>query len=215
VRIEDYALIGDLQTAALVGRDGSIDWLCVPRFDSGACFASLLGDERHGRWLLTPAGEVTAIRRRYRSCTLVLETEMDTAEGTVRIVDFMPPRGRYPDIVRIVEGVRGQVPMRMQLVIRFDYGTAVPWVRRRSGGLTAIAGPDALVLRTPVATRGQDFTTVATSGRATGCRSRSPGTPRTKRSRPPSTRPPRCGRRPLSGATGARARPTGGTGRRP
>jgi GH15 family glucan-1,4-alpha-glucosidase len=161
VRIEDYALIGDLQTAALVGRNGSIDWLCVPRFDSGACFASLLGDERHGRWLLAPVGEVTAVRRRYRACTLVLETEMDTADGTVRIVDFMPPRGRYPDVVRIVEGVRGQVPMRMQLVIRFDYGTAVPWVRRRSRGLTAVAGPDALVLRCPVPTRGQDFTTVA------------------------------------------------------
>ncbi len=161
MRIEDYALIGDLQTAALVGRDGSIDWLCLPRFDSTACFASLLGDERHGRWLLTPAGEVTATRRRYRPGTLVLETEFDTAEGTVRLVDFMPPRGRYPDLVRIVEGVSGQVPMRMKLVIRFDYGTAIPWVRRHSHALSAIAGPDALVIKTPVPTRGEKFTTVA------------------------------------------------------
>src|SRR4051812_42477498 len=161
MRIEDYALIGDLQTAALVGRNGSIDWLCFPRFDSGACFAALLGDERNGRWLLTPAGEVTRSSRRYLPDTLVLETELETAGGTVRIVDFMPPRGHAPDVMRIVEGVSGNVPMRMQLVIRFNYGRIVPWVYWRDGALHAIAGPDALILRTPVRTRGEEFTTVA------------------------------------------------------
>jgi GH15 family glucan-1,4-alpha-glucosidase len=161
VRIEDYALIGDLQTAALVGRDCSIDWLCFPRFDSRACFAALLGDEQHGRWILTPAGEVKRTERRYREDTLVLDTELETDTGTVRVVDFMPPRGRNPDVVRVVEGVSGRVSMRMQLVIRFDYGSIVPWVRRRGGSLMAIGGPDALVLRTPIRTEGRDFTTVA------------------------------------------------------
>jgi GH15 family glucan-1,4-alpha-glucosidase len=161
MRIEDYALIGDLQTAALVGRNGSIDWLCFPRFDSGACFAALLGNEHHGRWLLAPAGPVTHTSRRYRPGTLVLETEFETDEGTVQVIDFMPPRGRYPDVMRIVKGVRGRVPMRMQLVIRFDYGSIVPWVKRRQGSLTAIGGPDALILRTQVPTRGEDYTTVA------------------------------------------------------
>jgi GH15 family glucan-1,4-alpha-glucosidase len=159
--IEEYALVGDLQTAALVGRDCSIDWLCFPRFDSGACFAALLGSEQHGRWLLTPKGEVTRTERRYREDTLVLETELTTADGVVRIVDFMPPRGNYPDIVRVVEGMSGRVPMRMQLVIRFDYGSIVPWVVRRSGAVKAIGGPDSLILRTPVPTRGKDLTTVA------------------------------------------------------
>jgi GH15 family glucan-1,4-alpha-glucosidase len=161
LRIEDYALLGDTGTAALVGRDGSIDWLCLPRFDSGACFAALLGDAGNGRWQLAPASEVKATRRRYRDGTLVLETEMDVDDGTVRIIDFMPVRGEAPDVVRIVEGVRGQVPMHMQLVMRFDYGWIVPWVRRIDGGLAAVAGPDALVLRTPVPTRGADMTTVA------------------------------------------------------
>jgi GH15 family glucan-1,4-alpha-glucosidase len=161
MRIEDYALIGDLQTAALVGRDGSIDWLCFPRFDSGACFAALLGDERNGRWLVAPADEVRRTVRRYREDTLVLETEFETAHGIARVVDFMPPRGMNPDVVRVVEGVEGRVRMRMQLVIRFDYGSIVPWVVRRDGALVAIGGPDALVLRTPVPTRGHDFTTVA------------------------------------------------------
>jgi GH15 family glucan-1,4-alpha-glucosidase len=161
VRIEDYALIGDLQTAALVGRNTSIDWLCFPRFDSGACFAALLGDERHGRWLLTPKREVKRTVRRYREDTLVLETEHETEDGTVRVVDFMPPRGKNPDVVRVVEGMSGRVPMRMQLVIRFDYGSIVPWVRRENGDLLAIGGPDALILRTPAPTRGRDLTTVA------------------------------------------------------
>lgn len=122
-RLEDYAVIGDNQTAALVGKDGSIDWVCFPRFDSGACFAALLGDESNGRWRIAPAAEVKAVRRRYLPDTLVLETEMDTAGGTIRLLDFMPPRNRAPDIVRIVEGVRGSVPVHMELVIRFDYGS--------------------------------------------------------------------------------------------
>src|SRR5690348_12092998 len=131
--IEDYALIGDTHTAALVGRDGSIDWLCLPRFDSGAIFAALLGTEQHGRWLITPIGDVRAVRRRYRGDTMVLETEFETDEGSVRLVDFMPPRGETPDVVRIVEGVRGRVPMRMELRLRFDYGRVVPWVYREAG----------------------------------------------------------------------------------
>jgi GH15 family glucan-1,4-alpha-glucosidase len=161
LRIEDYALIGDLHTAALVGRDGSIDWLCLPRFDSEACFAALLGDERNGRWSIAPAGSVKKTRRHYREDTLVLETEFETEEGTVRLVDFMPPRDRHLDLIRIVEGVRGKVPMRMQLVMRFDYGITVPWVQSLAGGLLAVAGPNALFLRTPVETSGEDMTTVA------------------------------------------------------
>jgi GH15 family glucan-1,4-alpha-glucosidase len=159
--IEEYGVIGDTQTAALVGRDGSIDWLCFPRFDSGAVFAALLGTEQHGRWLLAPAGEVRAVRRRYRGDTLVLETEFDTDDGTARVIDFMPPRGDAPDVVRIVEGVRGRVPMRMELRLRFDYGHVVPWVYREDGDLVAVAGPDAVWLRTPVPTSGRDLATVA------------------------------------------------------
>src|SRR6188768_4127460 len=127
-RIEDYGLIGDLQTAALVSRDGCVDWLCFPRFDSGACFAALLGDESNGRWSFTPTETVTATRRRYRGETLILETEIETESGAVRLIDFMPPRGKAPDIIRIVEAVRGSVTMRMELTIRFDYGHIVPWV---------------------------------------------------------------------------------------
>ena len=161
MRIEDYALIGDTQTAALVGRDGSMDWLCLPRFDSGACFAALLGTEQHGRWLLTPAGEVRRTTRRYRGFSLVLETEFETEDGVVRLVDCMPPRADEPDLVRVVEGVRGRVPMRMQLIVRPDYGSIVPWVRHREGAFNAIAGPDALWLWAPVELHGQDLTTVA------------------------------------------------------
>src|ERR671938_2182594 len=159
LRIEDYAMIGDTQAAALVGLDGSIDWLCLPRFDSDACFSALLGEPRHGRWLLAPAGDVRATRRRYRGDTLVLETESDTDEGTVRVVDFMPIRGEAPDVIRIVEGVRGRVPMRMELRLRFDYGRVVPWVYREDGDLVAVAGPDAVWLRTPVPTYGRDLAT--------------------------------------------------------
>ena len=159
--IEDYALIGDLQTAALVGRDGSMDWLCLPRFDSGACFAALLGEPKHGRWLIAPASTVTGVRRRYRPGTLILETEFQTEAGTVRLIDFMPPRGSEPDLVRVVEGVSGRIPMRMELLLRFDYGSVVPWVRSEGGMLRALAGPDGVCLRTPVPTEGRDLTTVA------------------------------------------------------
>ena len=159
-RIEDYALIGDLQTAALVERGGSIDWLCFPRFDSGACFASLLGNAENGRWLLAPRDGGTTTRR-YLHGTFVLETIWESDEGTVRVLDFMPPRGKAPDVVRIVEGVRGRVHMRSELVIRFDYGKIVPWVRREDGARLAIAGPDGLCFRTPAHTYGETMRTVS------------------------------------------------------
>src|SRR4051812_22844381 len=161
VRIEDYAFLSDTQTCALVSRDGRVDWLCFPRFDSGACFAALLGNEENGHWQFRPMAEVTATRRRYRGDTLILETEIETADGAVRLIDFMPPRGKAPDLIRIVEGVRGRITMRMELNIRFDYGHIVPWVRKQRGGLEAIAGPDALILRTPIETHGEDLKTVA------------------------------------------------------
>jgi GH15 family glucan-1,4-alpha-glucosidase len=160
-RIEDYAVIADTQTAALVSRDGSIDWLCLPRFDSGACFAALLGDRGNGHWRITPAGGVRRVRRRYRGDTLILETEFETEDGAVRVVDFMAPRLADPDVVRVVEGVRGRVPMRMELRIRFDYGRLTPWVRRVGRALLAVSGPEALVLRTPVDHHGEDRATVA------------------------------------------------------
>jgi GH15 family glucan-1,4-alpha-glucosidase len=162
VRIEDYALIGDLQAAALVSRMGSIDWLCFPRFDSGACFSALLGDEENGRWVIEPTEAAQHVSRRYREETLVLETEWETSTGVARVIDFMPPRGTAPDVVRIVEGVRGRVQMRTELVIRFDYGSIVPWVRRTNGqARIAIGGPDALSFRTPVSVRGEDMRTVS------------------------------------------------------
>jgi GH15 family glucan-1,4-alpha-glucosidase len=161
VPIEDYALIGDTHTAALVSRQGSIDWLCLPRFDSPACFAALLGDRSNGRWLLAPAGPVREVRRRYQGDTLVLETEYRTDDGVVRVVDCMPPRQWDPDVARIVEGVRGRVPMRMELTIRFDYGSIVPWVRHIDGALHAVAGPDSVWLRTPVPVRGENWTSLA------------------------------------------------------
>jgi GH15 family glucan-1,4-alpha-glucosidase len=159
--IEDYGLIGDTHTAALVGRNGSIDWLCLPHFDSPACFAALLGGRGHGHWEISPAGPVNQVRRSYQGDTLILETEFHTPEGVVRLVDCMPPRQHDPDVARVVEGVRGRVPMRMELVIRFDYGSIVPWVRRVDGALHAIAGPDSVWLRTPVETRGENLRTVA------------------------------------------------------
>ena len=159
--IEDYAVVGDTMTAALVARDGSIDWLCLPRFDSGACFARLLGTEDHGRWLLRPAGEVTSSARRYLPGSLVLETTWETPDGGVRVLDFMPVRGEHADVVRIVEGVRGAVRMTTELVVRFDYGRTVPWVRRHDDGvLSLVAGPDALYLATPVETHGENLRTV-------------------------------------------------------
>ena len=159
--IKDYGLLGDTQSAALVGCNGSIDWLCLPRFDSGAVFAALLGTEEHGRWLISPAGPATGTRRTYQGDTLILETEMDTEDGTVRLVDFMPPRGEAPDVVRIVEGVAGRVTVRMELRLRFDYGRVVPWVRQDGGAVVAVAGPDSCWLHTPVKCHGQDLTTVA------------------------------------------------------
>ncbi len=159
--IEEYALIGDCETAALVGRDGSIDWLCFPRFDSRACFAAILGTPDNGRWLLAPAAPITSIRRWYRGDTAVLETEFTTADGVVSLIDFMPVRSGLPEVVRMVVGRRGRVAMRMELVIRFDYGSVVPWVRRVPVGITAIGGPDGLLLRAPVPVRGEDFRTVA------------------------------------------------------
>ncbi len=161
LRIEDYALIGDCQTASLVGNDGSLDWLCLPRFDSAACFAALLGTPENGRWKLAPAEEIRAVRRKYVRDTLVLETEFETASGVVAVIDFMPVRETAPDVVRIVEGRKGSVPMAMELAIRFEYGSVVPWVRKEDDGLAAVAGPDALRLRTAVPTRGRGMTTVA------------------------------------------------------
>ena len=161
LRIEDYALIGDCETAALVGKDGSIDWLCLPRFDSGACFTALLGTPKHGCWLLAPAKGGLCVRRHYRDNSLVLETEFETETGAVTVIDCMPPRTKTPVLVRLVEGKRGQVAMHMDLIIRFDYGSAVPWVRRTDQGLRAIAGPDSLRLHTGVKLRGKDLTTVA------------------------------------------------------
>ncbi|MGY1709451.1 glycoside hydrolase family 15 protein [Geodermatophilus sp. SYSU D00758] len=155
-RIEDYGLIGDLQTAALVGRDGSIDWLCLPRFDSAACFAALLDDERAGRWLLAPVAGGTCTRRRYRGDSLVLETGWETPEGAVRVVDLMPIRGEAADVVRIVEGLSGRVTVRSELRLRFDHGHVPPWSRRLDGDLVAVAGPDAAWLRTPVETEERD-----------------------------------------------------------
>jgi GH15 family glucan-1,4-alpha-glucosidase len=161
-KIEDYGLIGDCETAALVGRDGSIDWLCWPGFDSDACFAALLGTRRNGRWLIEPAEQVTKSSRRYWDNTLILETRFETANGVVALIDFMPPRGNASDIVRLVRGVTGTVKLQMQLVIRFGFGVDVPWVRRTpDDALLAISGPDMIVLRTPIETRGEDLTTVA------------------------------------------------------
>jgi GH15 family glucan-1,4-alpha-glucosidase len=162
VRIEDYALIGDLETSALVGRNGSVDWLCLPRFDSASCFTALLGEEKHGCWLIAPTEGVRSVLRRYREGTLVLETDFETADGAVRVIDFMPPReGGAPQLMRIVQGLRGRVPMRMQLIIRFGYGLNVPWVERVPDGLVAQAGPDAVHLSTPVVLRGENLSTVA------------------------------------------------------
>jgi GH15 family glucan-1,4-alpha-glucosidase len=162
-RIEDYGLIGDCETAALVGRDGSIDWLCWPSFDCDACFAALLGNNRHGRWLIAPVEAIVKTSRRYRDNTLILETRFETESGIVDLIDFMPPRGNASDVVRLVCGVKGTVGLRMELIIRFGFGADIPWVKRSVDGsaLLAICGQDMVVLRSPVETRGQDLTTVA------------------------------------------------------
>ena len=166
--IEDYALIGDTHTAAIVGRNGSIDWLCLPRFDSEACFAQLLGDENNGFWRISPTADVVETRRRYRKDTLVLETEFETATGVVRLIDCMPIREDHPQVVRVVEGVSGEVEVDMELAMRFDYGSVVPWVRRSGSLITAIAGPDALSLWTPIHTHGEEMTTVAETSELIG-----------------------------------------------
>ncbi|TYO66842.1 glycoside hydrolase family 15 protein [Bradyrhizobium hipponense] len=161
-KIEDYALIGDCETAALVGRNGSIDWLCWPAFDSDACFAAILGTRKNGRWLIAPTADVIGTSRRYLGNTLILETRFETKGGTVALIDFMPPRGKASDIVRLVRGVSGSVKLRMELVIRFGFGVSIPWVRRsEDGSLLAIAGQDMTVLHTPAQTHGEDLTTVA------------------------------------------------------
>jgi len=160
IPIEDYALLGDCETAALVSRAGSIDWLCWPRFDSGACFAALLGGPEHGRWLIEAVGPDLRVHRRYRDDTLILETRWETTDGAVTVIDFMPPRGRSSDIVRIVRGDRGRVRMRTELILRFDYGRTVPWVTRLADGtIRAIAGPEMVTLRTPIPLQGKDLTT--------------------------------------------------------
>jgi GH15 family glucan-1,4-alpha-glucosidase len=159
--IEKYALIGDCHTAALVGSDGSMDWLCLPRFDSGACFAALLGGPEHGRWLLAPAAEPRGARRGYRGNTLILETDFDTADGSVRVIDFMPLSDHRWDIVRIVQGLSGRVTVRMELQVRFDYGSIVPWAHRSGETLLFTAGPDTLELAASVAVEGENMKTVA------------------------------------------------------
>ena len=160
-RIEDYALIGDCKSAALVGRDGSIDWLCWPRFDSEACFAALLGTTDHGRWLIAPASDKVRVSRHYRPDTLVLETRFETDTGVATLVDFMPPLGQHPSVVRIVVGESGNVAFRLELILRFGYGAIIPWVTRlEDGTIRAVAGPDMVLLRTPVHTKGKGFTTV-------------------------------------------------------
>jgi GH15 family glucan-1,4-alpha-glucosidase len=163
LKIEDYALIGDCQTAALVGRDGSIDWLCWPRFDSAACFAALLGSRDNGRWRIAPADASASARRRYREDTLILETDWETPDGMVSVIDFMPVRATQPDLVRLVIGRRGRVAMETDLLLRFDYGASIPWVTKlaEGGGIRAIAGPDMVTLSSPVPLEGRDFAHIA------------------------------------------------------
>ncbi len=162
MKLEDYGVIGDLHTMAIVGKNGSIDWLCLSRFDAPACFASLLGEENNGYWRIAPESEKVQVSRAYRHDTLVLETTFHTAEGTMRLIDFMPPDGHRRDIVRIVEGVSGSVAAKMRLVLRFDYGRTIPWVRHLPGnGIVAIAGPSAATIRADVPLRGEELTTIA------------------------------------------------------
>src|SRR5918995_5491491 len=171
--LEDYGLIGDLQSAALVGRNGSVDWPCLPRFDSASCFSALLGDDRHGRWLVAPADQFRANSRRYRPGTLVLETDFETSEGAVRVIDFMPRRAQGPPrVMRIVEGLRGRVPMRMELALRPDYGSIRPWAERAPDGAVITAGPDAFRLSTPLPLQVEDGTVIAEFVAIEGARER-------------------------------------------
>ncbi|HTO02284.1 MAG TPA: glycoside hydrolase family 15 protein, partial [Opitutus sp.] len=163
MKLESYGFISDMHTCALVGLNGSIDWLCLPRADSNAVFAALLGDEGNGSWRIAPADTPVRSSHAYRKDTLILETEFETATGVVRVVDCMSPTGPHRDVVRVVEGIRGEVVMKMKLIIRMDYGRTIPWVRHASdGGVVAVAGPDAVMLRTPIETHGEDLSTVAT-----------------------------------------------------
>ena len=171
-KIEDYALIGDCEAAALVGRDGSVDWLCWPDFSSDACFAALLGTRDNGYWRIAPASGRVRITRRYRPHTLILETTFETRDGAVRLIDFMPARGTHSKLCRIVEGLRGRVPMRMELALRFDFGRTVPWVTHLRGGIRAVAGPNLALLHASVPVRGEDLTTVADFTVARGERAR-------------------------------------------
>jgi GH15 family glucan-1,4-alpha-glucosidase len=173
MRIEDYALVGDLESAALVGKDGSVEWMCVPRFDSPACFSALLGDSRHGRWLISPAGDVRGVTRAYRPGTLVLETEFSTDSGVARVIDFMPRRaGGPPQLMRIVEGVSGSVPMQLELALRPDYASVTPWLEHVPDGVTAVAGPDSFRLSTPLALETEGGTARARFETAVGSRDR-------------------------------------------
>src|ERR1700722_7993826 len=161
-RIEDYVFIGDLYTSALVGRDGSIDWYCVPRFDSGACFAALLGTKDNGRWSIAPAAKTFTVSRAYRGDSLILETLFTTKTGKAKVIDFMPPGAPQSSIVRIVECIAGRVDMRTELAIRFDYGVTIPWVSRRDRRtMTAVAGPHLLTFRTRAEVRGENMAAVA------------------------------------------------------
>ncbi|MGB7171483.1 MAG: trehalase-like domain-containing protein, partial [Acidobacteriaceae bacterium] len=160
-KIEDYAMIGDCETAALVNREGCIDWLCWPDFSSAACFTALLGTEENGLWQIAPAGEGCRSTRKYRDHTLILETTFETAEGAVRLIDFMPIRERNSDVVRIVEGIRGKMDLCMKLSLRFDYGRTIPWVNAIEDGIRAVAGPNLAVLHTSVPVHGEDLQTVA------------------------------------------------------
>jgi GH15 family glucan-1,4-alpha-glucosidase len=161
MKLEDYGFVGDMHSGALIGNNGSLDWLCTPRFDSDACFAALLGDEKNGCWKISPRMSTAPGRQSYRNESLVLETVFETDSGSVRLIDFMTPKGKYRDVVRIVEGISGRVEMEMKLVIRYDYGWTIPWVKHLDQGITALAGPNALVLRTDVPTFGEDLSTMA------------------------------------------------------
>jgi GH15 family glucan-1,4-alpha-glucosidase len=164
LKLEEYGFVGDTHTAALVGINRSIDWMCLPRFDSDACFAAILGTDNNGCWRIAPGEVVQKVTHSYRKETLILETVFETKTGAVRLIDFMPPRESCPHLVRIVEGIRGEVVMAMKLVVRFDYGVTVPWVRTAGSQSIMIAGPHGLVLRTDVKTRGEDLSTVAEVG---------------------------------------------------
>ena len=159
IPIEDYAMIGDCHTAGLVSKQGSIDWLCLPHFDSGACFAALLGTAEHGHWSISPAEPIRSIRRQYRDGTLILETEFETESGSAKLIDCMMSRQEMPELLRVVVGTRGQVRMKLELVIRFDYGSVVPWVRRIENGISAIAGPDMIRLRADVPLHSENMKT--------------------------------------------------------